>query len=430
MSVFFQSLQQGLPPEIAGELLWAVRSPGQETLAREMEEQRLQYWDRIVRYADLAIPGEVEVYSPGIAAGRLRALLPGDPGLERSDSRDILALGFVPDWLPPAAGLLTAVPQTPLAHINILARNRGIPNAYLGGLLDDPEIGQLARGQIPMLVYADAPDHLEILTITGAQYQTYLGLLQPQVLGLPEVDLQAAPLFLDLLELNPGEADELRPLIGGKSAGIAALEEALPDPRGRVAAPDLPLAITMKAYVEHLEPLLPRIEAMLQSEELEASATTRLLVLEGVEGLAKRGPEEEASDLARGFLADHPPGDPLGDLVREGGLVELIREQPVRDQTLEALHRALTERFGHYATEQGLRFRSSSNVEDIEGFNAAGLYDSNTGFDSLHLDDRGSWRIESRGQAFWGDGLRCRVEVLYAGPEDYLLGLLRERGQE
>src|SRR5690606_15730785 len=36
--------------------------------------------------------------------------------------------------------------------------------------------------------------------------------------------------------------------------------------------------------------------------------------------------------------------------------------------------------FGRLAPTQGLRFRSSSTVEDIEGFSGAGLYDSNTGF--------------------------------------------------
>ena len=36
--------------------------------------------------------------------------------------------------------------------------------------------------------------------------------------------------------------------------------------------------------------------------------------------------------------------------------------------------------YGDYAVETALRFRSSSSVEDIEGFNGAGLYTSYTGY--------------------------------------------------
>ncbi|MBM4320110.1 MAG: hypothetical protein FJ125_09145, partial [Deltaproteobacteria bacterium] len=60
---FFELLDATLPPGIAGTLRWVVRSPAQEVVARQMEEQRLPYWDRLVRYGELAVPGETEVYS-------------------------------------------------------------------------------------------------------------------------------------------------------------------------------------------------------------------------------------------------------------------------------------------------------------------------------------------------------------------------------
>ena len=33
------------------------------------------------------------------------------------------------------AGIVTAVPQTPLAHINLLAQRRGTPNVYVAGVM-------------------------------------------------------------------------------------------------------------------------------------------------------------------------------------------------------------------------------------------------------------------------------------------------------
>src|SRR6185312_12424253 len=46
-------------------------------------------------------------------------------------SNEILVLNEVPIQLPPVAGIITTMPSTPLSHIKLLARGRGIPNAYI-----------------------------------------------------------------------------------------------------------------------------------------------------------------------------------------------------------------------------------------------------------------------------------------------------------
>src|SRR5260370_274577 len=43
----------------------------------------------------------------------------------------IRVLDEVPVQLPPVAGIITTKPSTPLSHINLLAKSRGIPNAYI-----------------------------------------------------------------------------------------------------------------------------------------------------------------------------------------------------------------------------------------------------------------------------------------------------------
>jgi hypothetical protein len=57
--------------------------------------------------------------------------------------------------------------------------------------------------------------------------------------------------------------------------------------------------------------------------------------------------------------------------------------------------------FAGYSSEQGLRFRSSSTVEDIEGFNGAGLYDSATGY---LVPRKASGRLKKRDSM--GDAVR------------------------
>ena len=58
----------------------------------------------------------------------------------------------------------------------------------------------------------------------------------------------------------------------------------------------------------------------------------------------------------------------------------MIESRPVAPPTLAAIVDVLSTTYADYDVKAGLRFRSSSSVEDIEGFNGAGLYTSYTGY--------------------------------------------------
>lgn len=389
LMIFFEQLQASLPEAIAQTLRWAVRSPPQEALAQQMERDQLARHDRIVRFRELAVAGEVEVYNGGLIAGRLRRVKAGADPHAGASPGDVLILEEVPDELPMAAALVTAVPQTPLAHLNVLARNRGIPNAYRGGVLDDLELEQLANARAPVLLHAAPPSGLTLKPISEAQYQAWRSLSQRTPASVPQVDPSSLPYTYDLAELRFEEVDALRPAIGGKAAGMLALRETVPD-----AVPDRPIVVTLRAYAEHVAPLRPVLAAMLSSSEFQSSAEVRYLLLEGPSRYDQRYPTERAQAGKEDFLRAHPAGDPLGDLVRAGGVVQAIRRRPIAPAALQAIVSALELQFGHLARTQGLRFRSSSTVEDIEGFNGAGLYESSTGF----LDPAAQPRLEDRGK--------------------------------
>lgn len=376
LSVFFALLDESLPEGIAGEVRWLVRSPAQETLAARMEAEQLAYHDRVLRYDEIAVPGEVEVYSEGLVAGRLLVVRPGEPGLEDARASDVLALGFVPDFLPPAAGLLTSVPQTPLAHINVLAKNRGIPNAYLGGLTDDPNLDQLARVRAPVILLAEEQPEPRVVVhpISETQFATWRSLSQPPPLAVPPVDVASLPYTVDLAALSLDDVAEQRPRIGGKAAGFLALMAP-----GDVVMPDHPMAITVRAYAEHLAPLRPRLEAALTHDEFSRSTRARFAVLEGERAYHARYTTAEDRSYLEALLAD-AANAPLTDLIEDGGVKALFVEQPMASASFDAIADALFVQFGHFHASQGIRFRSSSNVEDIEGFNGAGLYESHTGF--------------------------------------------------
>ncbi len=404
---YFQALEASLPGDVGPRLQWVVRSPGQQALADEMKAGRLAYWDRVTRYQDLAIPGEVEVYGAGITAGIPRRIRSGESmGTGRSD--DLLVLEEVPDWLPPASGLVTAVPQTALAHIALLARNRGIPNAYLGGALDRPDLEQLERANAPALMYAVAPDQLTLRPITWAQYSTWKQLRAAPPLVVTAVDTTSAPYVVELASLTAAQAEAQRPLLGGKSVGLSVLVRALPDARASLSAPHAPLAVTARAYVEHLAPLRPTLQSLLADTAFAGNEQARYLALEGTAAYDLRYPGAEALAYRQRLVAGRPQDDALASVVARGGVREELRAQAMPAAALGAIREELVARYGAYAPGQALRFRSSSNIEDAQGFNGAGLYDSASGYlapeahpDSKERKKTVEWALKKTWASYW-----------------------------
>ncbi|MBL8678769.1 MAG: hypothetical protein JNK05_06370 [Myxococcales bacterium] len=385
LMVFFAHLRQKLPPAIASDLRFLVRSPAQETLAREMARAGLAEHQRIIRYSEIVEPGTREVYSAGITAGYIR-FIRADEGIPATNSEQVLVFERTPDLLPPAAGVLTAVPQTPLAHVNLLARNRGIPNAMLAGALQHPMLMQLARGYAPVLFSANGTDDVVVAPLTEEEFRRYRAMNSVAPRSVRTPDPSRLPYVQDLSMLRPTDITSVAPSLGGKATGFIALLAA----HGSVSIPDKPHAISTRAYTEHLAPLRDRIGQVISDTVFDSDIRVRELVLEGRARFLERHRTQEDRDFVQTFCDRLGSSELLGDLARGHGVRGLIERTPITPQTLAEIHRALSSAYSFLAPTQGLRFRSSSNAEDIEGFNGAGLYESFTGF----LDAR-SQRTES-----------------------------------
>ena len=369
-----------VPDAVAEHLAWVPRSRPQELVADEIENGSGPSRDRIVRYEDLAEPGDVEVYSPAISAGRLLVVTDGGRWtLGDAGPDDIVAIDRAPDDLPPGNGLITGTPQTPLAHVNVLALNRGIPNAYLAGLADDATIAQLGRVRSKVLVRTTADGQLDIVPLTDAEYDGWRATLSRTEISVDAVDVETLDPTMTVAELvdsepSASDLDDLRSMIGGKAAGFVEL--ALP---GTTTMPDDAMVITVGPYIEHMERFAPVVEALLDDDDLD-SPRLRFLVLEGRGDYDERYPTERDATAADEFAADHPAGTPLGEVLEADGFVKLIRASEIDAGPLAEITTLVGSNFAELSPTQGLRFRSSSTVEDVEGFNGAGLYDSNTGY--------------------------------------------------
>ncbi|MFV8754707.1 PEP/pyruvate-binding domain-containing protein [Nannocystaceae bacterium ST9] len=411
---FFALLRAGLPAAIGDQLHFIARSPHQDRLVAELRGRKHPLTAKLLTYAELAVPGEIEVYNPGLIAGRLRKV-PRDPVraaalFAEADEDAILLMPAVPDELPSGRGLITATPQTPLAHVNLLARNRGIPNAYLGGSYDDPNLDQLSRVHAPVVVLAEA-DTLRIEPISEEEYARYLGLVRQRPPELVRIDVDALAWTMSLDSLSVDAMPELRPAIGGKAAGFLALLEAKPQ-RPALHRPSPAIAITVRAYAQHLAPLRATIGTVLQDPRFTADARLRLLMLEGRKAFAEQFPGERQVAWLAELERDHPPEradrDPIAWLLRADGIQKAIRDQPIDGTAAAAIEQTLRTSFAELAPTQGLRFRSSSSIEDIEGFNGAGLYASNTGFlaPELQADEKDkkhdfAWALRKTWASYW-----------------------------
>ncbi len=400
LMVFFGHLRQKLPRSIADNLRFLVRSPAQELLARDMARARLAEHERVLRYSEIVEPGTREVYSAGITAGYIR-FIRADEGIPATNSEQVLVFERTPDLLPPAAGVLTAVPQTPLAHVNLLARNRGIPNAMLAGALEHPMLMQLARGYAPVLFAANGTDEVLVAPLTEEEFRRYRAMttVPPRMVRTP--DPARLPYVQDLSTLRPSDIPSVAPSIGGKATGFIALLAA----GASVAIPDAPHAISTRAYTEHVAPLRARISEVIADTVFEGDIRVRELVLEGRARFLERHQTQSDRDFVQAFCDPLGSSQLLGELARGHGVRGMIERTPIAPATIAEIHRALSAAYAHLAPSQGLRFRSSSNAEDIEGFNGAGLYESFTGY----LDPRAQRQepdqrktIERAIQRVWG----------------------------
>jgi hypothetical protein len=382
--VFFDELESSIPEPARPGLRWIARSPEQLEVGKHLMAADARYVGRVMTYADVSIPGETAVYTPGIVAGRLRAFRELSR-LAEAEPEDILLLGALPEYLPQARGLVSAIPQTPLAHLNLLAKSRQIVNAYRGGVLDDPDVQDLVRSRAPVVLLAEE-GKLRFQRITEQQYQRYLQSTRSAPPVVEKVDVSRAPYLVDLSKVELKDLGKLSPLIGGKGVGMVHLLRGLgPGTKlngaGTLLAdvPDRPMVLTIRAYREHLAPLLPELQALLRDEGFLQFKKLRFLALEGAKEFNAKFPTKKDRELAQSYESPRALG-PIAAVVRKGGVRYMVRHASLPESVKAELSRVLPQHFSTYSPEQGLRFRSSSTVEDIEGFNGAGLYDSSTGY--------------------------------------------------
>jgi pyruvate, water dikinase len=260
--------------------------------------------------------------------------------------RDIVVLDRVPNDIAVTQGIITAEFQTPLSHINVLSRNRGTPNMALRDATTRAELTSLAGQWVRLEV--GATDY-RITPVDAAEADAWWEANKPQGVQVPGLDDSVTELRdvgsivpdgTPPAELHEAIASATR-AFGGKAANYGALSHVpgLNVPRG--------FAVPIAHYLQFMREngFDQRVAALLADPSFQNDAALR--------------------DARLGELRDD------------------MLQAPVSAEFEQLLFGRLER---DYAGVR-MRFRSSTNAEDLDGFTGAGLYTSKSGGDRQSILD-------------------------------------------
>jgi rifampicin phosphotransferase len=265
------------------------------------------------------------VLNAGEAVGRLKIL----KRVERETllgKSDVVILEEVPLWLSPVAAIITAEFSTPLAHINLLAKSWKVPNGYVRGAaekyraLDGEMVHVSAKG-----------DAITIRAATPAEIAKAAIVRQQQAVRAVPADLAFGGLPA-LVEQR--KEDVIR--TGAKASNLGEVARRLAKMEKADFAVPSGFSIPFSYYEQfiRLNTIDRNIDALLADEKL---AREPALMRSALERLRLR-----------------------------------IQTAPLPPEMLATLVKRRDDVIGNV----GVFARSSTNSEDLKGFNGAGLYSS------------------------------------------------------
>lgn len=294
-----------------------------------------------------ALYAEID-YQPlslGVGVGRLKFSTAAGLETDTISYQDILVLDQAPNDISVVQGLITQEFQTPLSHVNVLSANRGTPNMGLRGALGDPELVAL-EGRLVELTVSETD--WSIREVTQAEAEAFWEEHKPDPVVLPALDLSVRDL-VDIEEVTPEPSGDetLRDAIktavlafGGKAAhySILARTEGVPIQKA--------FAVPMFFYDQFMREggFYADIDAFLADPAFMTDAAVRDQKLAEMRANMLTAPVDAAFQalLKAKLVADYPG--------------------------------------------QKMRFRTSTNSEDLDGFPCAGCYESHSG-DPADWDD-------------------------------------------
>ncbi|TVZ56872.1 putative secreted protein (Por secretion system target) [Lutibacter sp. Hel_I_33_5] len=244
---------------------------------------------------------------------------------------NIVLTNGIPIDIPVISGIITTEFQTHLSHINVLSYNRGTPNMTLRDGYKDKTLNDLNGKLVYLKVDTDS---FQIRKATIEEATAFWNKNEPKNIITLDKDTQNYGI-IDLENVSIKDVNK----IGGKAANFAEILKAFKREGKTAPVPENYFAIPFYYYEEHLKEngIDTYIDTILNQSEFKTNTEFRKSML-----------------------------DKIRDSIKNSPLNQKLLSNVLNKMTSDS-------RFTSY------RFRSSTNAEDLEGFNGAGLYSSSSG---------------------------------------------------
>lgn len=359
-------------------LVFVPDTPELEALVREHRELLLADGIACLLPSELTQRVTFLPHAYGEGYGTLRMIPKGSP-LTDYGPRDVVVVESAPNDISIVAGLVTKNPQNQLGHVNLRLGEKHIPNVTVPGIYDSLSVQTLDGSLVHLLVNTD---RFVLEPASLADAQAFWSAHRPQV--RPPVANLAVTAVSSYRDLRAAHADAF----GVKAANLAELVRVL-DPAHRNEGFAIPFA---------------RYHTFMKDAGLAAT----------VDALATDPRMRSDAPTKRSRLKD---------------LRARIRAAAFPTTWIDDVAAAARSSLGEASLGQRLRFRSSTNVEDLDAFTGAGLYESKTGCyaDEVDGDQDGPSRcLGASEQASLQAELDARRAELAAHPERTWLNAIIE----
>jgi hypothetical protein len=304
----------------AADLAFRPDSPNQEKLVKEVARNGL----KVVTNDELYKASDFQAFNTGRSVGTLRVVPIGTPYESLVfDRHDIVLLQESYPDITPVAGIIASRFSTPLSHVNLRAGAWGIPNAGF-----TKAFARYAKLDGKVVYYEVRGDGLTMREASAAEIDELRDKVdRVRKVELPTADLRNARLPM-LTRIRARDVVAL----GAKTANLGEIRTAGLD---HVHVPD-GFGVPFFYYARHVAQhgLDARIEAMLTDPRFASEVAWRKAELEA--------------------------------------LRQAIVDAPIDAAVLDTIYKRVKVKLGG----KGVFVRSSTNAEDLPGFNGAGLYDT------------------------------------------------------
>lgn len=302
------------------QLVWRPDSPLQQKIAGEVQKQGV----RTITNDEIYKSATFQAFNKGRAVGKLRVVPTGTAYESMFFARTeiVLLQESYPD-ITPVAGILATTFSTPLSHVNLRANAWKIPNA--GDKKAREKYGAL-DGKI---VYYEVTDTKAVLReATAAEIKE----LEGKIIEAKRVDMPDAKIDVPRLAMLTRMRAKDATIYGVKAANLGEIVTAN---LGGVKVP-AGFGVPFFYYVHHMtqNKLGQRVETLLTDPRFKADPAWRKAELEKLRAA--------------------------------------IAEAPIDPAHLDMFYKRVRIKLGG----RGVFVRSSTNAEDLPGFNGAGLYDT------------------------------------------------------